>query len=97
MKLITQQASQAMQSFTKFNSSNTKVYLDSKGTAILSLFNNDIAYLSPNGKLSITNRNYFTATTKERLNGLTGVQISQRSGVWYLNGKVWDGQLIAVN
>lgn len=28
-----------------------------------------------------------TTTTKERLNGLPWVSISQKKGVWYLNGK----------
>jgi hypothetical protein len=30
-------------------------------------------------------------TTKERLNALPGVSISQKKGIWYLNGKKWDG------
>ena len=33
---------------------------------------------------------YKTATTKERLNGLPGVSIQQKTGCWYLNGQLWE-------
>lgn len=32
-----------------------------------------------------------TNTTKERLNALPKVSINQVKGIWYLNGKEWDG------
>jgi hypothetical protein len=35
---------------------------------------------------------WLTNTTKERLNAIPGVSISQRKGLWYLNGQQWDGQ-----
>ena len=44
------------------------------------------------GGLRITNCGWFTTTTKERLNGLSGVAIHQSKGVWYLNGDAWDGR-----
>ena len=47
--------------------------------------------------LYITNCGFFTKTTKERLNGLHGVSIKQKSFIWYLNGKEWDGNLIKIN
>jgi hypothetical protein len=30
------------------------------------------------------------------LNGLDGVSIQQKAGIWYLNGKEWEGELIDV-
>lgn len=44
----------------------------------------------------IRNAGWWTNTTKERLNGLSNVQISQRNYRWYLNGQIWDGNWIAV-
>jgi hypothetical protein len=41
--------------------------------------------------LYITAAGWKTNTTKERLNGLPGVNIYQKDFEWYLNGKVWDG------
>lgn len=49
------------------------------------------------GALWITNAGWNTVTTKERLNGLDGVTIFQRKHVWYLNGKEWNGEWVAVN
>ena len=46
--------------------------------------------------LKITNAGWKTNTTKERLNGLNGVRINQRKGVWYLNDKEWNGDLITI-
>lgn len=46
---------------------------------------------------AITNRGWFTLTTKDRLNALQNVSISQRRGVWYLNGREWDGKWTLVN
>ena len=60
------------------------------------LFGNKIAEIGRNG-LSITNAGWKSTTTKERLNGLSGVNITQRRGVWFLNGREWDGQWINVD
>ena len=59
------------------------------------LFGNKIAEWSE-GMLCITNAGYMTKTTKERLNGLTGVHIRQERGVWYLNGREWSGRMTNV-
>jgi len=50
-----------------------------------------------NGALWITNAGWATVTTKERLNGLSNVRITQKNWNWYLNGKEWDGGWVAVN
>lgn len=47
-------------------------------------------------QLLITSAGWHTTVTKERLNGLRGVNIQQKRGVWYLNGVEWDGEWINV-
>jgi hypothetical protein len=44
------------------------------------------------GQLWITNAGWFSATTKERLNALPGVNIHQKDFSWFLNGQPWDGK-----
>ena len=97
MKTITENSVNAFNSAKPFNTSNTTVEVLPNVT-ILKLFGNAIAYRynDPEKTLSITNCGYFTKTTKERLNGIDGVSISQKKGVWYLNGEEWDGNLIDV-
>jgi len=65
---------------------------------IMTLFGNRIAYRynDPNRTLSITNCGWKSATTKERLNAIPGVYINQKKGQWYLNGEVWNGNLIDI-
>ena len=60
------------------------------------LFGNKIAK-KINGELWITNAGWQSNTTKERLNGLDGVQINVRRGNWYLNGVQWNGGWTAAN
>ena len=48
-------------------------------------------------KISITNCGWFSNTTKERLNGLKGVNIKQKNFIWYLNGNEWGGELTEIN
>ena len=60
------------------------------------LFNNKIAEHREDG-LYITNAGWKSNTTKERLNGLPDVSISQKKGEWYLNGNLWDGAWTRVN
>ncbi len=63
---------------------------------VLKLHNNEIAMIDE-GQLWITNAHWSSMTTKERLNGLPGVHIVQKSGTWYLNGREWDGSWIKVS
>jgi hypothetical protein len=88
---ITTDAIEAFMSGKKFNRDNTNVRLENE-TWILSLHGNDIAervtYSRP---VRISNGGWSSNTTKERLNGIPGVSIVQRKGVWYLNGEEWDG------
>lgn len=60
------------------------------------LFGNKIAEWREDG-IWITDAGWKTKNTKERLNGLTGVSISQRAGSWYINGNLWQGEWTSVN
>jgi hypothetical protein len=70
----------------KVSTSNTTT----DGNALF-LFGNKIAEKRTDG-IYITNAGWFSATTKERLNGLPNVLIHQDKGEWYLNGNKWDGE-----
>ena len=48
-------------------------------------------------ELWITLAGWPTVTTRERLNGLRGVSVSQRAGVQQLNGEAWSGDWHRVN
>jgi len=95
MRTITQQAISHFNNATIFNTANTAVEVLPNVT-ILRLHGNAIAYRynNPERTLSITNCGWFSKTTKERLNAIDGVSISQKAGKWFLNGQEWDGKLI---
>lgn len=61
----------------------------------LYLFGNKIAEWRQ-GQLWITTAGWETPTTKERLNGLTGVSVHTSRKQLYLNGKQWDGEWIQI-
>jgi len=60
------------------------------------LFENKIAEWRTDG-LWISNAGWKSNTTKERLNGLTGVGISSVRGKWFLNNVEWNGQWVNVD
>lgn len=62
----------------------------------LKLHGNIIAVFNSAHGLYITAAGWKSNTTKERLNAIPGVSIQQKCGVWYLNGKEWDGKPIKV-
>lgn len=97
MRKVTQKTVNAFLNAQKMQSGNTSVIVKENVT-ILTLHGNPIAYRynDPEKTLSITNSGWFSNTTKERLNALPRVCIQQKAGVWYLNGKEWDGNLIDV-
>jgi len=66
------------------------------GDTYLSYRGNTIAKRDESGQVSITDAGWPTVTTKDRLNGIPGVSISQKKGVWYLNGAQWDGKWIKI-
>lgn len=89
---ITKEAIEAFMSGEKFKKDNTSVEV-AHGFVKLRLHGNAIAQKDlETGDTEVTNAGWFTTTTKERLNGIPGVSIYQRKGVWYLNGAEWDGE-----
>ena len=95
MRKITQMVSNAFENKRPFASGNSSVIVDYKGDTFLYLHGNLIAQ-NIKGTLYVTNAGYFTNVTKERLNGLYGVSVYQKKGIWYLNGKEWNGELTKV-
>lgn len=97
MRKISQQATAAFLNAEPFKGSNTEVKVLPNVT-VLVLHGNEIAYKynDPEQTLSITNAGWKSNVTKERLNALPNVSISQKKGVWYLNGNEWDGKLIDI-
>ncbi len=98
MRKLTSESVNAFLNAKEFKKSNMSVTVLPNVT-ILKLFGNEIAYLynDPQKTLSITDAGWETVTTKERLNGIPNVKISQINGKWHLNGVEWDGKLIDVN
>lgn len=98
MRKITQLAVSSFMNAQKFKLSNTEVQV-LENVTILLYQNNPIAYRynDPERTVSIQNCGWFSTTTKERLNGLPNVKISQKKFKWFLNGKEWNGNLIDVN
>ena len=82
---ITQQAVNALYGKYPFKKDNTEVFMNSSGWWCLVLYGTGIATIASEG-LKINHHGYLTNTTKERLNGLPGVSITQKKGIWYLNG-----------
>ena len=92
MRKITEESVQAFEEGVPFKKSNMKVKVEGL-LAGLYLFDNLIATKRVDEKnVTITNAGWKSNTTKERLNGLKGVDIRQSKGVWYLNGIEWDGK-----
>lgn len=93
---ITTDAINAFMSARTFIRDNTGVYVID-GEVGLMLHGHIIAKRQiGSNDIMVTNAGYFTNVTKERLNGLPGVSVCQRKGVWYLNGWVWDGSWTSV-
>ena len=97
MRTITTKAIEKFLKAENFKTSNTSVEVLPNVT-ILKLFNNPIAYLynDPERTLSIPNCGWKSDTTKERLNGIPNVSITQKKDTWFLNGQEWDGKLIDI-
>lgn len=91
MRKITEQAALAFLRRENFSLSNTQVIVDGS-TVRMYLFGRLIAQKTPLAT-TISDGGYGQSnTTKERLNGLCNVHITQKKGYWYLNGKLWDGK-----
>lgn len=94
---ITTDAVNAFMNGENFSRDNTSVSVNSFGDVVLMLHGNQIAQKRKiENDLQISNAGWFSTTTKERLNGLPGVSVCQRKGVWFLNGEEWDGSWTTV-
>lgn len=92
---ITKESVQKFLDGVPFKKSNMEV--SREGTIYyLKLHGNKIAALESDGKMWVSNAGWKSNTTKERLNGLPGVNIYQRNWVWFLNDQPWDGRPIYV-
>ena len=95
---ITIDAIRAFNNNYKFKRSNTEVRIfndevsEPKQTE-LRLHGNLIAYKNNTG-IYLSTCGWHSVTTKERLNGLSGVHIEQRNYIWYLNGNAWNGERV---
>lgn len=94
---VTEDASHAfMVARCNFSSGNTKVVIEND-IVIMRLHGHEIARREVGSNtIQITNAGYFTNTTKERLNGIPGVSVVQKKGLWFLNGQEWDGSWIKI-
>lgn len=91
MRQITQQIVNAFQNSRSLTIGNSRTNGES-----LWLFNNKIAEIRRDG-LWVSNGGWNSKTTKERLNGILGVNVRQQRGVWLLNDRVWDGRWVNVD
>ena len=92
MKKITKESIKAFYNREPFKKSNMIVE-NKEGKTYLKLFNNIIATLDEVNELFITTADWTTRTTRERLNGLSGVRLGTKKGQLYLNNIPWDGKL----
>ena len=84
MRKITEKACQAFENGKNFTGNNTVVKAENNVVSMY-LWGNKIAKRE-NGKLYINLCGYNTNTTRERLNGLSGVRVNQYNFTPYLNG-----------
>jgi hypothetical protein len=91
MRQITRDIVNAFQNSRSLTIGNSRTNGES-----LWLFGNKIAEIRRDG-LWVSNGGWDSKTTKERLNGLSGVNVVQRRGVWLLNERVWDGRWVNVD
>lgn len=92
MKKVTKAAVSAFVKGENFNSANTQVLVWGN-EVVLKLHKNVIAMRLINERtFKIRNANWFSNTTKERLNGLPNVTIQQKNFEWFLNSEKWDGK-----
>ena len=96
---ITENAINAFLAGRNFKQSNTEVkYSKYNCVSVMYLFDNEIAIYNPVNKvLEITTAGWNTVTTRERLNGLPNVSVTQRKGQLFLNGQPWDGELVTID
>jgi len=99
MRKITQISVNNFLNDSNYTNSNTCVIVNKFTNVVrLMLFGNVIAEKNIGEKsFKIRTCGYFSNTTKERLNGLPNVNISQKNYHWFLNGELWKGNDETIN
>ena len=101
MRKITKEAIKHFTIKQAFKRGNTEVKIQDFDDYLiieLRLHNNVIAmykmgrFAPDDGRVEISTCGWNTVTTRERLNGLPGVHVTQRNFELFLNGEPWDGQ-----
>ena len=92
MRKITKESIKAFYNREPFKKSNMTVE-NKEGKTYLKVFDNVIAILDEVNELFITTAGWNSMTTRERLNGLSGVRLGTKKGQLYLNNIPWDGKL----
>lgn len=95
MRKITRDAVDAFMNRKPFKRSNTEVVVCPSDTRMY-LHKHLIAIIDLLGNIRVSNAGYSTNVTKERLNGIPDVTVTQKNFKWYLNGKEWDGSFTEV-
>ena len=98
MRQISNESIECFLTANSYNKNNTCVIVLPNVT-ILQLYATKIAYKynDPNKTIAITTGGFNTNCTIERLNAIPNVKIKRVKGVMYLNGSIWDGELIDIN
>ena len=92
MRKITKESIKAFYNREPFKKSNMTVE-NKEGKTYLKVFDNVIAILDEVNELFITTAGWNSVTTRERLNGLSGVRLGTKKEQLYLNNIPWDGKL----
>jgi hypothetical protein len=85
MRKITEDMADAFWNGGSLNRDNTKVFVNKDGENCVQLHNTIIARITWEGYVVLNNGDYYTNTTKERLNGVLshlGMNIAQKQGAW---------------
>ena len=91
MRAISIKTANALLNYKNTKTSNTIVWQDSEGSH-MSLFGNEIAWVTLDGSLYITDCGWVTNTTRDRLAAILRLPLNIRKGAWVLNGEPWDGR-----
>lgn len=94
MRKISEQAADAFMNGSDYINNNTKVIVNS--TCVEMYLHRNLIAKRFGSSIKISNARWFSNVTKERLNSIPGVSVSQCKGIWYLNGKEWDGSWIEI-
>ena len=92
MRKITKESIKAFYNREPFKKSNMIVE-NKEGKTYLKVFDNVITILDEVNELFITTSGWNSVTTRERLNGLSGVRLRTKKEQLYLNNIPWDGKL----